>query len=108
MLLIKEYIDIASRAVEIFDSPLTSMESRRFLLDFIFSNMKLSGKTLDLPLKQPFMAVQEMSKTQNWCHSPSIFRNNYYKSITMLAREVDMAIEYLGSGFNLDLQIQRG
>jgi len=60
-------LDVCSRAVEIFDSPLTSMESRRFLLDFIFSNMKLKGKTIDLPLKQPFLAVQEMSKTQNWC-----------------------------------------
>jgi len=29
--------------------------------------MKLKGKTIELPLKQPFLAVQEMSKTQNWC-----------------------------------------
>jgi len=74
------------------------MESRRFLLDFIFSNMKLNGKTIELPLKQPFLAIQEMSKTQNWCHSSNIFRNNCYKSIILLAREVDMAREYLGSG----------
>ncbi len=91
-------LDVCSRAVEIFDSPLTSMESRRFLLDFIFSNMKLRGETMELPLKQPFLAVQEMSKTQNWCHSSNIFRNNCYKSIILLAREVDMAREYLGSG----------
>ena len=43
------------------------MESKRFLLDFVFSNMKLNGKKLELPLKQPFLAVQEMSKTNNWC-----------------------------------------
>ena len=34
----------------------------------------------------------------NWCHSPNIFRKNYYQSIVLLAREVDMAREYLGSG----------
>ena len=60
-------LDVCSRAVEMFDSPLTSMEPKRFLLDFIFSNMKLDGKKLELHLKQPFLAVQEMSKTQNWC-----------------------------------------
>ena len=60
--------------------------------------MKLNGKKLELPLKQPFLAVQEMSKNQNWCHSPNIFRKNYYQSIVLLAREVDMAREYLGSG----------
>jgi len=96
-------LDVCSRAVEIFDSLLTSIESRRFLLDFIFSNMKLKGKTIELPLKQPFLAVQEISKTQNWCHSSNIFRNNCYKSIILLAREVDMAREYLGSGLIDDL-----
>lgn len=50
-------LDVCSRAVEIFDSPLTSMESRRFLLDFMFSNMKLTGRKLVLTFKLRLLVV---------------------------------------------------
>ena len=59
-------LDIASRAVEIFDSETVSVERKRYLLDFVFSNLKLHGGTLELPLKQPFGAIKEMSDTNNW------------------------------------------
>ncbi len=59
-------LDIASRAVEIFDSETVSVERKRYLLDFVFSNLKLNGGTLELPLKQPFRAIKDMSDTNNW------------------------------------------
>ncbi len=36
--------------------------------------MKLDGKKLELHLKQPFLAVQEMSKTQNWCQAVDVLQ----------------------------------
>ena len=103
LLLIKEYIDIASRAVEIFDSETVSVERKRYLLDFVFSNLKLNGGTLELPLKQPFRAIKDMSDTNNWYQIPEMFRNKYYQAIVSLANEVEMAVEYLGSTFNLEI-----
>jgi len=61
---------------------------------------------MELPIKQPFLAVQEISKTQNWCHSSNIFRNNCYRSIIILANEVDMAREYLGSGLYRQIMLK--
>ncbi len=58
------------------------MESKRFLLDFVFSNMKLNGKKLELPLKQPFLAVQEMSKTNNWCSIVDAFQTCAIDKVT--------------------------
>ena len=45
-------LDVAFRAVEIFDSETVSVERKRYLLDFVFSNLKLNGGMLELPLKQ--------------------------------------------------------
>ncbi len=59
-------LDVASRAVEIFDGETVSVERKRYLLDFVFSNLKLNGGTLELPLKQPFGAIKEMSDTNEW------------------------------------------
>ena len=43
-----------------------------------------------------------------WYPLPDMFRKNYYQIIVKIADEVEMAREYLSSGFNLRVQIQRG
>ena len=75
------------------------MESKRFLLDFIFSTLKLQGATMKLPLKQPFLVVQEMYKTQNWCPLSVVFRMECYKSIVSLSKEIVIARDMLGVVF---------
>jgi hypothetical protein len=58
--------------------------------------MVLDDKTLVLPLKQPFGAIAEMSKNKDWCHIPDTFRIKYMTVIISIAKEVDMAKDYLG------------
>ena len=43
-----------------------------------------------------------MSDTNNWYQIPEMFKNKYYQAIVSLANEVEMAVEYLGSTFNLE------
>ena len=54
---------------------------------------------MELPLKQPFLAVQEMSKTQNWCPLSVVFRMECYKSIVSLSKEIVIARDMLGVVF---------
>ncbi len=60
-------LEVCSRATDIFDSPHSSVEQKRYLLDFVFQNMVLEDKRLILPLKQLFGAIAEMSKNKDWC-----------------------------------------
>ncbi len=66
------------------------------------TNYQRHGQSTKLPLKQPFGAIKDMSDTNNWYQIPEMFRNKYYQAIVSLANEVEMAIEYLGSTFNLE------
>ena len=50
-----------------FDSEWTTIEQKRYLLDTVFSNMRLNGKILEFNLKQPFDVLANMSKTNTWC-----------------------------------------
>lgn len=43
----------------IFDPNHRTITQRRYLLDFVFQNIQLHGKTLVLPLKQPLKAIQK-------------------------------------------------
>ena len=58
--------------------------------------MTLEGETLNLPLKQPFAAIQEMCRHKVWCHRTYTFLMKYRAAIISLAQEVEMAREYLG------------
>lgn len=59
-------LELCSRAVELFDAESTSLEQKRFLIDFVLSNMALDGKKLVFTLKEPFDVIAEFSKTSNW------------------------------------------
>lgn len=60
-------VDVCKRAVELFEAETTSIEQKRYLIDFVVSNMVLEGEKLHLTLKEPFNAVAKMQKNGNWC-----------------------------------------
>lgn len=59
-------LELCSRAVELFDAESTNLEQKRFLIDFVLSNMALDGKKLVFTLKEPFDVIAEFSKNSNW------------------------------------------
>lgn len=59
-------LDVCSRAVELFDAESTKVEQKRYLIDFILSNVTLEGEKLQFNLKEPFEAVIALSKTGKW------------------------------------------
>lgn len=59
-------LDIASRASVLFDAPSSKVEQKRYLINFVLSNLKLDGQNLLFNLKEPFDALAKFSKTQNW------------------------------------------
>ena len=60
-------LDVCSRAVELFDAESSKLEQKRFLIDFVLSNMTMEGKNLKFTLKDPFNSIALMSKSGNWC-----------------------------------------
>ncbi len=59
-------LDVASRAVELFEAESSKLEQKRYLINFVLSNVKLDGEKLVFNLLPPFDALYSMSKTQNW------------------------------------------
>ena len=56
-------IDISSRAYELFES--SEVEQKRQIINFVFTNLKLRGKTLEFELKKPFDVLINLSNCQN-------------------------------------------
>lgn len=61
-------LDIASRAVELFEAESSKVDQKRYLINFVLSNLKLDGEKLVFDLKEPFDALAMMVKNQNWLH----------------------------------------
>ena len=59
-------LEVCSRAVELFDAGTTTLEQKRYLIDFTLSNLTLEGKTLHFNLLEPFDAIAECAKSGNW------------------------------------------
>ncbi len=68
-------LDVCSRAVELFDAKSSKVEQRRYLLDFVLSNMTLEGEKLHFTLKKPFEAAASMSETKIWYRGPDLNRH---------------------------------
>ncbi len=60
-------LDVCSRADELFDAESTELAQKRYLISFVLSNMTLDGEKLDFTLVEPFGAIANMVKTQDWC-----------------------------------------
>lgn len=59
-------LDVASRAIELFEAESTKLEQKRFLIDFVLSNQSFDGEKLVFNLKEPFAALASAQKSQNW------------------------------------------
>jgi uncharacterized membrane protein YheB (UPF0754 family) len=59
-------IEIASRAPQLFEAKSSEVEQKRYLINFVLSNLKLDGEKLAFTLKEPFDALAKYAKTQNW------------------------------------------
>ena len=57
-------LDLASRALEIFES--SEVSEKRALLNFLLQNPVLSGRNLLFKLKSSFDAIAQYGKTQDW------------------------------------------
>ena len=60
-------LNLASRAYQLFES--SKVEQKRQLINFLLSNLKLRGKTLEFELKKPFdvlVNLQNCKNRSNW------------------------------------------
>ena len=56
-------LNICSRAPELFAS--SKVEQKRQLINFLLSNLKLRGKTLEFELKKPFDVLVNLQNCEN-------------------------------------------
>lgn len=61
-------LDTAKRAYDLFLSSQPA-QKRRFL-NFVLANLEMNGKKLVYKLKEPFSAMYEMGKRNDWLRSP--------------------------------------
>lgn len=59
-------LDVCSRADILFDAPSSKLAQKRFLIDFVLTNITLDGEKLDFTLKEPFDVIAEFQKSQDW------------------------------------------
>jgi len=56
-------LNICSKAPELFES--SKVEQKRQLINFLLSNLKLRGKTLEFELKKPFDVLVNLQSCKN-------------------------------------------
>lgn len=87
-------LDIASRAAELFES--SKPDEKRQLLNFVLSNLKLTGQKLEFNLKEPFnelitvSSVRTGSPKRTYLELVEALRNKHYAAIIALKREVEL------------------
>ena len=59
-------LDICSRADTLFDAESSKLEQKRYLIDFVLTNIMLDGEKLEFTLKEPFDAIAAMALSQEW------------------------------------------
>jgi site-specific DNA recombinase len=60
-------LELSSRAVELFESDIATIEQKRYLIDTVLSNMQFDGKNLTFTLVEPFGAIAKLSENRKWC-----------------------------------------
>jgi hypothetical protein len=73
-------LSLAQRAEEIFES--SEPEEKRQLLNFLFLNLKMSGKNLQYSLKAPFEGVLLATNSLNWGRLCEVFGTIDWHQIT--------------------------
>ena len=57
-------LNLCSRAPELFES--SKVEQKRKLINFLLSNLRLKGKTLEFELRKPFDVLVNLDYRSNW------------------------------------------
>jgi hypothetical protein len=76
-------ISLASRASELFDRSKT--EQKRELLAFVFSNLRLRGKTLEFSLRSRFDLMVNRADHSSWLAFLNIVRTERFDQVLALA-----------------------
>ena len=63
-------LEVASRAVELFNAESSKLEQKRYLINLVLSNLKLDGQKLLFNLNEPFNSLVYASNSGNWLRRP--------------------------------------
>jgi len=75
-------MELASRAYELFE--FSKVEQKRQLINFVLSNLKLKGKTLEFEIRKPFDVFINLKNAKNcsvWLGIVNTLRTIYFKDI---------------------------
>jgi len=78
-------LDLSARAYQLFES--SKIEQKRQLINFVFSNLKLRGKTLEFELKKPFEVILDANVHSNWLPLVDTFRTFYFNGMIAFNHE---------------------
>ena len=88
-------LELCSRAVELFESDMTTIDQKRYLIDTVLSNMKLNGDKLEFTLVEPFGAIAKLSENREWCGIADTLQTSAIEAIN------DYKLKHLVQVFNL-------
>ena len=95
-------LEVCSRAVDIFDDVNSKLDQKRYLIDFVVSNMTLDGETLRFTLREPFDCIQNMLLNNTWLPLADMLRTKYYLNITNIATQLTSIKLELSNGLRWD------
>lgn len=72
-------LSLASKAYELFES--SNIEQKRKLINFVFSNLKLRGVSLECSSRKPFDLKVGCSTYQEWLGLIHTLRTKYHKEL---------------------------
>lgn len=75
-------ISLASHAYDIFAS--SSIDEKRTLLGYVFSNLELEGEKLQFSLRTPFNLFADLTSCQDWLPIFDILRTKYCNDIMFM------------------------
>jgi hypothetical protein len=72
-------ITLASHAYDLFES--STIDEKRQLLGYVFSNLELEGATLRFSLRKPFNLFADLATCQEWLPLVSILRTEKREAV---------------------------
>lgn len=83
-------ISLASQAHDIFAS--STIDEKRQLLGYVFSNLELEGGKLRFSLRTPFHLFADLASCKKWLPTFDILRTEYCKDVLLMFSNVPMRI----------------
>jgi site-specific DNA recombinase len=69
-------LEVCSRALDIFNDERAKLDQKRYLLNFVVTNLELDGETLRFQYKEPFNAIKDMVESKDWRARPDSNRRS--------------------------------